>query len=297
MQDFDYIKPHTIEELSSLLSDQGGNPKILSGGTDLINQLTDDKITTDLIIDIKAIPEVNQIKFDQAGLFIGSAVTCHDICSNIRFKDSFPGLYDSFSLIGGHQIQDRATIGGNLCNSSPAADSIPALIVHNAKCLIASTNENHELNVEDFCLGPGKNILQKTEFLQGIRIPEAHKGFGACYQRFIPRNEMDIAVVGVGSSVSVDEKTGKIKSARIALGAVGPTPLYIKEAESLLIGQSVNDKSIEEKIKEVAEQAKKLAQPITDMRGSAEQRKHLTEVLTRRTLTIAIERAKKSLEV
>lgn len=296
MQDFDYIKPHTIEELNSLLSKQEGNPKILSGGTDLLNQLTDDKVTTNLIIDIKGIPEVNEIKFDHTGLFIGSAVVCHSICSNNQFKNSFQGLYDSFSLIGGHQIQGRATIGGNLCNSSPAADSIPALIVHNAKCLISGADSNREVNVEEFCTGPGKNILQKTEFLKGILIPTVQKGFGACYQRFIPRNEMDIAVVGVGSSVIVDEKTGIILSARIALGAVGSTPLYIKDTESLLIGQSINDKSLDEKINEVAELAKKSAQPITDMRGSADQRKHLIEVLTRRTLTIAIERAKKSLE-
>ena len=295
MQDFNYIKPQKVNELVSLLSKHQGNPKILSGGTDLISQLSESRVITDLIIDIKGIPEVNEIKFDQEGLIIGSAVTCLTLTSNNQLKSSYPGLLEGFSLIGGPQIQGRATIGGNVCNASPAADSIPALIIHKAKCLITGEAGNREVNIEDFFTAPGKTILQKNEFLIGFQIPAVPKGFGACYQRFIPRNEMDIAVVGVGSSITINKATGKIESARIALGAVGPTPLFIKEAESILIGQPVNEKTLEEKINEVAQLAKKLAKPITDMRGSADQRRHLTKVLTRRTLTIAIERAKMSL--
>lgn len=294
MQEFKYVKAQKIDELLSLLSQTQENPKILSGGTDLISQLSDSKIKSNLIIDIKGIPEVNEIKFDQSGLFVGSAVNCLSLSSNTQLQSSFPGLLDGFSLIGGPQIQGRATIGGNLCNASPAADSIPTLIVHNARCVITGQNGQREVPVEEFCIAPGKTVLKKDEFLVGVQIPNPVHGFGACYQRFIPRNEMDIAVVGVGSSLTINNDS-KIEKVRVALGAVGPTPLVAKGVDKVLIGQSITDTNLESKIKEASQIVKQTARPITDMRGSAEQRTHLVEVLTRRTFLNAIERAKSSL--
>jgi carbon-monoxide dehydrogenase medium subunit len=181
-------------------------------------------------------------------------------------------------------------MGGNLCNASPAADSTPNLIAYGAICQIAGPNGRRELPVEEFCIGPGRNALQKGEFLVALQIPAPQAGFGAAYLRFIPRNEMDIAVVGVGASVQLDESRSKFVSARISLGAVAPTPLYVAEAGASLAGKPVNEASIAA----AAQLAKAAAKPISDMRGTAEYRKHLTEVLTRRTLQKAIERAKAS---
>jgi carbon-monoxide dehydrogenase medium subunit len=199
-------------------------------------------------------------------------------------------LIDAASLIGGVQIQGRASMGGNLCNASPAADSIPALIAHSAICNVAGPNGHRQIAVEDFCIAPGRNALQNGEFLVSLQIPAAKAGFGAAYLRFIPRNEMDIAVVGVGASVQLDESRSKIVSARIALGAVAPKPLFVPAAGDSLAGKAISDAAIEE----AARLAQAAATPITDMRGTAEYRKHLAAVLTRRALQKAIERAKAS---
>jgi carbon-monoxide dehydrogenase medium subunit len=179
-------------------------------------------------------------------------------------------------------------VGGNLCNASPAADSIPALIVHNATCVLASANGTRNLPVEQFCLAPGKTALEHGELLVAVSIPVPKKNFGAHYLRFIPRNEMDIAVVGAGASVTLDEAKRKILSARIALGAVAPTPLLVKEAGTFLEGKEIS----EENIREAATIAQTAARPISDLRGTAEFRKHLCDVLTRRALEKAIERAR-----
>jgi CO/xanthine dehydrogenase FAD-binding subunit len=193
-------------------------------------------------------------------------------------------------LIGGVQIQSRASIGGNLCNASPAADSIPALIVHNARCLIVNNAGTHEIPVEQFCVAPGKNALQDGEFLLAILVPVVPEKFGAHYLRFIPRNEMDIAVVGAGASVTLDETKQQILFARIALGAVAPTPLLVEEAGSFLTGKEIT----QEAIQEAAKIAQAAARPISDLRGTVEHRKHLCAVLTRRALEKAIERARAS---
>lgn len=295
MQDFDYIKTSNINEVIGLLSKTEKKSKILNGGTDLISQLTDNRAIVDLLIDIKSIPEVQEIKLDNTGLFIGSAVTCLSLTKNNDVIHSFQGLYDAFSLIGGVQIQGRATIGGNLCNSSPAADSIPALIAYNADCIIAGQNGTKNIPVESFCTGPGKNVLHKDEFLIGVKIPKTTGIIGASYERFIPRNEMDIAVVGVGSFISVNENTGKIEKVRIALGAVGPTPIFVKDAGIKMLDHSINDENLEELVEEASVIAQNSSRPITDMRGSALQRKHLVKVLTKRTLLRSIDRIKSSL--
>ncbi len=295
MQDFNYFNASTITEVIQLLSDRGKRTKILNGGTDLIPQLSDGRVITDLLIDIKSIPEVREFRYDEQGLFIGSAVTCLSLTKSEFLKNSYQGLFDAFSLIGGIQIQGRATIGGNLCNSSPAADSIPALIAYNAECILAGPEGTRKVLVESFCTGPGKNILAKNEFLLGVQIPKSSGIIGSSYERFIPRNEMDIAVVGVGSYIAINESTGKIETVRIALGAVGPTPIYVKEAETPLLGHSLFDEELLKFVEETCAIAQKSARPITDMRGTMSQRKHLVQILTRRTLITSIERIKKAL--
>jgi len=288
MQAFEYVAPNKVEELTTLLANGNGAARILCGGTDLIVQLREGRRTAGLVIDIKHIPELTQITFDsQIGLRIGAAVSCHAICSDANISQYYPGLVDAVSLIGGVQIQNRASVGGNLCNASPAADSIPALIVHEATCNITGVNGSYALRVEEFCVAPGKNALQAGEFLTSINIPIPKKKFGGGYLRFIPRNEMDIAVVGAGASVILEADGKRFASARIALGAVAPTPLFASEAGAFLAGKAITH----ENTKEAARLAQAIAKPITDLRGTAEHRKHLCAVLVERALDIAIERA------
>lgn len=289
MQSFDYVAPATADEVLSLLANKNGDAKILGGGTDLLVQLREGRRKTGLVIDIKRIPELTRVMFDpQTGLHVGAAASCHEICSDLSVSQHYPGLVDGIRLIGGVQIQSRASVGGNLCNSSPAADSIPALIVHEATCAIKGPSGLRALQAEEFCLAPGKNALQAGEFLISVNVPAPKDKFGASYLRFIPRNEMDIAVVGAGASVVLDEEGMRFVSSRIALGAVAPTPLFASEAGAFLAGKAVT----RENIKEAARMAQSIAKPITDLRGTAEHRKHLCAVLVQRALNIAIERAR-----
>jgi carbon-monoxide dehydrogenase medium subunit len=286
---FDYVATQTVAETVSLLAEKGEQARVLAGGTDLIVQVREGRRHPDLIIDVKKLAETNVLSYNpQQGLHIGAAVPCHRIYGDATIAQAYPGLMDAFTLIGGIQIQGRASVGGNLCNSSPAADAIPPLIVHQAMCVIAGPNGTRNLPVEQFCTGPGRNALGQGEFLVSLRIPAPPKNFGARYLRFIPRNEMDIAVVGVGSSVVLSEDHATITAARIALGAVAPTPLLAEEAAAALVGKPISDESINA----AAEAARAIARPISDMRGTIEQRRHLTAVLTRRTLQEAIARAK-----
>jgi carbon-monoxide dehydrogenase medium subunit len=207
---------------------------------------------------------------------------------NAEISAAYPGLMDAARLIGGVQIQGRASMGGNLCNASPAADSIPALIAHSAICHIAGPNGRSEVAVEDFCVAPGRTVLRGGEFLVYMQIPAPKPGFGAAYLRFIPRNEMDIAVVGAGVSVVLDESRTKIVEARVALGAVGPTPIFAQQASESLLGKSIGTEVVDA----AARTARAETSCISDMRGTADFRRHLSEVLTRRALNIAIDRAK-----
>ena len=288
MQSFDYAAPNSAEEVVRLLAKKNGDARILAGGTDLLVQLREGRRKTGIVIDIKNIPELTQISFDpKDGLHIGAAASCDQICSDPNVSKLYPGLVDGINLIGGVQIQNRASVGGNLCNASPAADSIPALIVHKASCNISGPNGSRVLQVEEFCTAPGQNAMQTGEFLTSITVPAPEENFGASYLRFIPRNEMDIAVVGAGSSAILDADKKKFISARIALGAVAPTPLLASAAGTFLVGKEVT----RENVKEAARLAQKIAKPITDLRGTAEHRKHLVTVLVERTLDKAIERA------
>lgn len=288
MQSFDYAAPQSAEEVIKLLAGKNGDAKILCGGTDLLVQLREGRRKAGLVVDIKNIPELTQITFDaQNGLRIGAAASCHDICSDPNAEKYYPGLVDAVKLIGGVQIQNRASLGGNLCNASPAADSIPALIVHEASCNITGPHGSRLLPVEEFCIAPGQNALLAGEFLISINVPVPKENFGAHYLRFIPRNEMDIAVVGAGASVVLDESGERFVSARIALGAVAPIPLPASDAGAFLAGKEIT----RENIKEAAHMAQSIARPITDLRGTAEHRRHLCAVLVERALLKAVERA------
>lgn len=290
LQDFEYIAAKSIDEIVSLLKNDKGLTRVLSGGTDLLVQLREGRVKAERVVAIKHISEVNELIFHPInGLTIGAAVSCRRICSDPMVASGYPGLVDAFSLIGGTQIQGRASIGGNLCNASPAADSIPALIAHRAFCLIAGPHGVRELPVEHFCIGPGRTALKNGEFLLATRVPPVGTNFGAAYLRFIPRKEMDIAVIGVGASVNLSGDSSSFVDARIALGAVAPTPLHVKEAGEFLVGRQVSDDAVHE----AAIISKNAAKPISDMRGTAEQRRHLTVVLTRRALSEAIARAQR----
>ena len=288
MQSFDYVAPKSIVEVTTLFASQNGNAKILCGGTDLLVQLREGRRKSSLVIDIKHIPELTQIKFDpEHELRIGAAASCSQICSDPNVIKHYPGLVDAIKLIGGVQIQNRASVGGNLCNASPAADAIPALIVHEATCNITGPSGSRVLPAEDFCIAPGQNALETGEFLVSVSVHAPKERFGAHYLRFIPRNEMDIAVVGAGASVILDEDGKRFVSARIALGAVAPTPLLASDAGAFLSGKDVTRGNI----KEAARLAQSIARPITDLRGTADHRIHLCAVLVERALDKAIERA------
>jgi carbon-monoxide dehydrogenase medium subunit len=294
MQPFRYIRAHNAEHAATLLQQQDGRARILAGGTDLIVALRDHRLEAELVIDIKGIPEVEELSYSAVdGLRIGAVVPCYRIYRHADVLHHYPGIVDAASLIGGIQIQGRASLGGNLCNASPAADSIPALIVHGAICEIALPQSRRRVPVEEFCTAPGKTVLGRGEFLAGLHLPPPPPGFGSAYLRFIPRNEMDIAVVGVGVSVQLDESLRRIVAARIALGAVAPTPLFVREVGEALVNAVPNEETFER----AAAIAQSAARPITDMRGTAEFRRHLVGVLTRRALAQAVERASNRVEI
>jgi carbon-monoxide dehydrogenase medium subunit len=289
LQAFDYAAARSVDEAVSLLAQHGDQARVLAGGTDVIVQVREGRRQLRLLVDIKGIPEANQLSHHPTqGLTIGAAVPCYKIYENQDIAAAYPGLIDAVSLVGGIQIQGRASVGGNLCNASPAADTIPALIVHRAMCEIAGPHGRREVAVEQFCTGPGRTVLESGEFLVALRIPAPPPNFGAQYLRFIPRNEMDIAVVGAGASVVLNGEHTSFVSARVALGAVAPTPLLVEGAAAVLAGKPVSDDTIQQ----AAEAAQAAARPIDDMRGTAQYRRHLVGVLTRRALRGAIQRAK-----
>lgn len=290
MRDFDYAAPTTLEEAVALFSQHKETARPLAGGTDLIDHVRTGRLTPDLVVDVKRIPELNVLEVGPGGLRLGAAVPCWRIYESVEIRRDYPAVVDACSIIGGIQIQNRASVGGNLCNSGPAADSIPALIAHSAVCVIAGPAGGREVPVEQFCTGPGRNVLQPGEVLVELRLPPPPPNFGSHYRRFIPRNEMDIAVVGVGASVVLEETGESFVSGRIALGAVGPTPLDAHEAAAELTGAPVNDATLQK----AAEAARAIAVPIDDMRGTRDFRIHLTGVLTERVLRECITRARGS---
>lgn len=288
MRDFEYEAPSSIAEAVRVLSQHNGSARALAGGTDLIDQIRTGRLGPRVVVDVKKIPELNVVEHSASGLRLGAAVPCYRIYGDEKIVAGYAALADSARIIGGIQIQSRASVGGNLCNSGPAADSTPSLIALSAVAVISGQKGERTVPVEKFCTGPGKNVLEPGEFLVELRFPARPPKSGSHYRRFIPRNEMDIAVVGVGASVVLDKTGEKFVSARIALGAVGPTPLFANEAGNLLAGQSVSD----ETIGRAADAARSIASPIDDMRGTKEFRLHVTGVLTRRVIEEAVQRAR-----
>jgi carbon-monoxide dehydrogenase medium subunit len=288
MHAFEYEAPTTLRDAVARLAGHNGAARPLAGGTDLIDQMRVGRLAPRVLVDVKKIAELNVLAVDAAGLHIGAAVPCYRIYQHPAVVDQYTALADSCRIIGGIQIQSRASIGGNLCNSGPAADSTPSLIALCGVCVIAGPKGTREVPVEAFCTGPGKNVLQPGELLVEVRFPPRPKNGGSHYRRLIPRNEMDIAVVGVGAAVELDAGKQKFVSARIALGAVAPTPLYAKAAGDLLAGRPVDDESI----KQAARAAQQIVSPITDMRGTKEYRVHVTGILVERVLKAAVERAR-----
>ncbi|MQG87739.1 MAG: xanthine dehydrogenase family protein subunit M [SAR202 cluster bacterium] len=288
MHPFAYVAPKTVSEAVSVLAEHGDRARPLAGGTDLLVKARANVWDLDAVVDVKNIPELMSLSINGAGLSIGAGVPCCQVYEHKDIQEQYPGIIDGASIIGGIQIQSRAGLGGNLCNAAPSGDGIPALIAYNAVAKISGPNGNREVAVEDFATGPSRTVLENGELLTSIEIPKPAANSGAAYTRFIPRNEMDIAVAGVGVFVQLDSEGKKFESARIALASVGPTPILAQKAGDSLAGKPVNDESIAS----AASLAKDAASPITDMRGTVDQRKHLVEVLTGRMLNQAIERAR-----
>jgi CO/xanthine dehydrogenase FAD-binding subunit len=288
LRTFTYAAPNTVPEAVALMAEAKGITRALAGGTDLITQLREGRREADLVVDLKQIPALQELRFDPGtGLRIGAAVPWVRIQESADVKAHYPVLTFVSTLIGSYQIQCRASLGGNLCNASPSADGIPPLITLGATAVIAGPRGERSLPVEVFCTGPGKHVLEQGEFLVAIEIPIPPARSGAAYQRFIPRNEMDIAVVGVGSYLELDAE-GRTTRAGIALAAVAPVPLRVPAAEAVLQGQFPT----EELFAQAGAIAAAACSPISDVRGSADYRRHLVGVLTRRTLVDALDLAK-----
>jgi carbon-monoxide dehydrogenase medium subunit len=289
MNAFDYTAPRTLTEAVALLAGKGEEARVLAGGSDILVQMRENRRHVELLVDVKHVPELNRLEVGPGGLVLGAALPCYRICEHAEIRRLYPGLVDAVSLVGGVQIQSRASVGGNLCNASPAADTIPALIAHRAVCLVAGLADwRRELAVESFCVAPGRTALWPGELLVSLHLPPPPPRSGGAYLRFIPRGEMDIAVVGAGVHLSLDEDGRTCTAARVALAAVAPTPLFVPEAGEALVGTALDDADLDR----AAEHARAAARPISDMRGDADYRRHLAGVLVRRALRIALARAR-----
>ncbi|MXZ44237.1 MAG: xanthine dehydrogenase family protein subunit M [Gammaproteobacteria bacterium] len=289
MSNFGYVAPTTVEETLSVLkraTDQGQRAQILAGGTDVIVQMRSVDNSHRLFVDIKALRETNEVLIEEEQVYIGAAIPSGVLNENATLKTLLPGLLESADLIGSTQIQGRASIGGNLCNSSPAGDTIPALIANAAICVIATSEGIRTVPVENFVTGVGRNCLVGNEFLLGFQIPRPSTGTGDAYLRFIPRTEMDIAVVGAAVAVTLGQD-GICSHARVAIGAVAPTPLLVDAAGVALVDTPVD----EEALRRAAQICSDASQPITDKRGTIEYRRKVVGVLCRRAGAIARDRA------
>jgi carbon-monoxide dehydrogenase medium subunit len=261
--------------------------RVLAGGTDLLVQFRAGVRRPSAFVDVKRIPELVSITIDSQGLRLGAATGAAVIAEHAELRRLWPGLAESVQLIGSTQIQGRGSVGGNLCNASPAADSTCALIVNRAECVIAGPSGERTVPVEQFCIAPGRTVLERGELLVAIRVPRPAARTADAYLRLIPRSEMDIAVVGAAVSVTLDAK-GVCTVARVAIGAVAPTALLVAEAGKALVGSSLDDASL----RRAAEAASAAARPIGDKRGTAAYRRTIAGVLTRRAAAIAAGRAR-----
>lgn len=279
--------PGTFEEASRLLAAEAGTARVLAGGTDVLVQLRSDIVVPDTLVDIKRIPGVHDIAAENGGWRIGAAVSGAELNEHPEVKKHWPGVVEALDLIGSTQVQGRCTLVGNLCNASPAADSVPAMIAAGATVAITGPDGTREAKVEDIPTGPGKTSLKRGEVVTSVFLPARGAGGGDAYLRFIPRTEMDIAVVGCAVSLTVEG--GKITAARVSLGAVAPTALLVAEAADAIIGTSLDDAALEK----LGAAASAAAKPIADKRGTVDFRKKVSGVLACRAAKIAYERAQK----
>ena len=283
-----YEAPNSLDQAVALLVKETGDARVLAGGTDLLVQMRTDVLDPVLVVDIKGIAETRQIKEEAGGFRIGAAVTGAELKEHAKLKSVWPGIVEAANLIGSTQIQGRATMGGNLCNGSPAADSVPALIAAGAKATIVGPKGRRDVAVEDVMIGPRKLSLTKGEIIASFLLPAKAARTGEAYLRFIPRTEMDIAVVGAGVCLTLDA-SGTCTAARLSLGAVAARPLLVAPAAAALIGSKVDAAALQK----LDAAARAACQPIDDKRGTKEYRIKVAGVLARRAAEIALERARK----
>jgi len=281
-----YTAPTTIEDAVRALAGASGMAKILSGGTDLLVQLRSGRARPDLIVDIKKIPDISGIAERDGGFVIGAATSGAVLGEHAALQKAWPGVVEAANLIGSTQVQGRATLAGNLCNASPAADSVPALIAARATCVVAGANGRREVPVETIVTGPGRTSLARDEFIVAFHLPKRPARAADAYLRFIPRTEMDIAVVGAGVDVTLDE-AGICTDVRVVLGAVAPTAVVVEDAADVMIGRTLDATALDG----LDEAAQRACKPIDDKRGTIDYRTKVAGVMARRTAAIAFERA------
>ncbi len=288
MMEAQYKAPASVDEAVVLMAGAGGRGKVLAGGTDLLVQMRAGTQHPGLIVDVKRIAEMTTIAEDKGSWRIGAAVSGAEIHDHKGLRAAWPGVVEAINLIGSKQVQGRASAGGNLCNASPAADSVPALVAAGAIATIQGPKGRREVPVEQIPAGPGKTTLQPGEIVVALTLPARPKGSGDAYLRLIPRTEMDIAVVGCGVNLTL--AGGKVTAARVALGAVAPTVLLVADAAKALIGSALDEKSVEA----AAAACRAACKPIDDKRGTIAYRTKIAGVLLKRAVAIAAERAGKN---
>jgi aerobic carbon-monoxide dehydrogenase medium subunit len=282
-----YEAPQSLGAAVSLLAGASGRARLLAGGTDLLVQLRAGLIEPELVVDVKKIPEMHEITAENGGFRIGAAVTGAELGEHPEVKRLWPGVVEAVELIGSTQIQGRATMVGNMCNASPAADSMPALIAAGAIATVVGPGGRREVPVEEMCIAPGKTSLTQGEIVTSVLLPARAARSGDAYLRFIPRTEMDIAVVGAGVCLTLD-RDGTCTAARVGLGAVAARPLLVTEAGEALIGTTLDKAALER----LAAAASAACRPIDDKRGTKEYRIKVAGVLARRAAGIALARAR-----
>ncbi len=286
MSGLTYSAPTSVDDAVKLLAGSSGLAKVLSGGTDLLVQLRSGRLKPDMIVDTKKIPGIMDIREEGGALIVGAATPGAVVEAHAGMNAAWPGVVEALDLIGSTQVQGRCSLAGNLCNASPAADSVPALYAAGATAVIVGSKGRREIPVEQVPAGPGRTTLAKDEFILEFKFPKKAARSGDAYLRFIPRTEMDIAVVGCAISVTLDDK-GVCTAARASLGAVAPTVLLVKEMSDALIGHTLDDATLA-KLDAAAQAACK---PINDKRGTIEYRTKIAGVLARRVAKIAFDRA------
>jgi CO/xanthine dehydrogenase FAD-binding subunit len=281
-----YSAPTSVDDAVKLLAGSTGLAKVLSGGTDLLVQLRSGRLKPELIVDTKKIPGIIGIREEAGAFIVGAATPGAVVEAHAGMNKAWPGVVEALDLIGSTQVQGRCSLAGNLCNASPAADSVPALYASGATAVIVGSKGRREIPVEQVPAGPGRTNLAKDEFILEFKFPVRPAHSGDAYLRFIPRTEMDIAVVGCGISVTLDDK-GVCTAARCALGAVAPTVLLVKEMADALVGHTLDDATLAA----LDKAAQAACKPINDKRGTIEYRTKVAGVLARRVAKIAFDRA------